>query len=86
MYFQAGFNRNFRLARNQSWNLSIERQIKENWLVRGAYVGSETYHLINAIERNPGIYAADGARTTYPDFASVLGWPPGRRPITRASS
>ncbi|HVX65361.1 MAG TPA: carboxypeptidase regulatory-like domain-containing protein, partial [Bryobacteraceae bacterium] len=72
MYFQAGFNRNFRLARNQTWNLSIERQIKENWLVRAAYVGSETYHLINAIERNPGIFAADGARTLYPDFSSVL--------------
>ncbi len=34
MFFQAGFNRNFRLARDQTWNLSIERQIKENWLLR----------------------------------------------------
>jgi hypothetical protein len=72
VFFQGGFNPDFKLARQLSWNFSIERQFGDNWLVRGAYVGSESYHLINAIERNPGIFAAKGARTWYPDFSSVL--------------
>lgn len=72
MYFQAGFNPNFKVARNLSWNLSVEHQFGSNWLVRGAYVASETYHLINAIERNPGFYSANGARILYPSFSSVL--------------
>ena len=72
MYFQAGFNRNFRLARELSWNFSIERQFGENCLVRAAYVASEAYHLINGIERNPGFFSAEGARLLYPQFTSVL--------------
>src|SRR5262249_32514041 len=72
LFFQAGYSDDFRLARNQSWNLSIERQLQANWLVRAAYVGSETYHLQTPIERNPGIFSAGGRRTRYPDFQSVL--------------
>jgi hypothetical protein len=71
VFFQGGWDRTFRLARNQSWNFSLERQFGQNWLTRAAYVGSETYHLDNAIERNPGIYALNGARR-YTDFQSVL--------------
>jgi hypothetical protein len=43
-----------------------------NWLLRAAYVGSEAYHLQTPIERNPGIFAAAGQRTRYPEFQSVL--------------
>lgn len=71
VFFQGGFNRNFRLARDQSWNLSIERQFATNWLVRAAYVGSETYHLVNGIDRNPGIFAAGNARSNR-NFTQVL--------------
>jgi hypothetical protein len=71
VFFQAGWDQNFRLARDQSWNFSLERQFGQNWLARAAYVGSETYHLDNAIERNPGIFALNGARR-FTDFQSVL--------------
>jgi hypothetical protein len=72
LFFQAGYSGDFRLARNLSWNLSIERQMGSNWLLRAAYVASETYHLQTPIERNPGIFAAGGQRTYYPEFDSVL--------------
>ena len=69
--FQAGWNQDFRLGRNQTWNVSIERQFLNNWLARAAYVGSEAYHLVVPIERNPGIFSLDGGRR-YSDFSSVL--------------
>jgi len=72
VFFQGGWDQNFKLARNISWNFSIEHSFASDWLVRGAYVGSEAYHLVNAIERNPGIYAAEGRRILYPNFSQVL--------------
>jgi hypothetical protein len=72
MFFQGGFSPDFKLARNLTWNFSIEHQFGQNWLVRAAYVGSETYHLINAVDRNPGYFSANGARIRYPDFTQIL--------------
>jgi len=72
MFFQGGFNQNFKLARNLSWNLSIERQFGSNWLVRAAYVASEAYNLINAVDQNPGFFSANGARLKYPQFTQIL--------------
>jgi hypothetical protein len=71
VFFQGGWDQNFKLGRNQSWNMSIEHQLASNWLVRAAYVGSEAFHLVNAIERNPGIYGLLGGRS-FTNFQSVL--------------
>jgi hypothetical protein len=60
----------------QTWNLSIEHQFAGNILARVAYVGSESYHLPNPVERNPGIYSTNpdlnGLRSLHPNFGSVL--------------
>ena len=39
-----------------NWNLTIERQLASNWLVRVAYTGSHGSHLNEAIELNPSVY------------------------------
>jgi hypothetical protein len=70
MTYQGGFDPNFKMGRNLTWNFSIERQIKENWLVRAAYVGSEAYHLESRVDANPGLYSLNGARIN-PDFNVV---------------
>lgn len=38
------------------WNLSIQRQIGEDWLVAGNYMGNSIIHLLNTHEGNPAIY------------------------------
>jgi hypothetical protein len=48
------FDRSFTAGQNQTWNLSLEHQFGSSWLARGAYVGSETYHLANRNSINPG--------------------------------
>ena len=53
----------------ESWNLSVEHQFKENFLLRLAYVGSQAYHLALNLDENPGI---NGVRTTYPNFGNIL--------------
>jgi hypothetical protein len=70
-YLGYSFDPNFSLARNQSWNFSIEHQFKENWLLRAAYVGSETYHLATVTEKNPGMFANGGTRIN-PNFTDIL--------------
>jgi hypothetical protein len=69
---QGHFSNDFRMGKVQSWNFSIEHQFQNDILVRAAYVGSEAYHLPNAVERNPGFFSANGARVLYaPNFASI---------------
>ena len=46
---------NFNLGQTASWNLSIEHQLKSNWLFRAAYVASESWHQDLVVEQNPGI-------------------------------
>ncbi len=73
------FSRNFRLAVTQSWNFSVEQQFTRDIAIHLAYVGSESYHQLTPVERNPGICGPvvsgacsnKGARTTYPLFASI---------------
>jgi hypothetical protein len=66
------FSRNFRLAVTQSWNISVDQQLSSDIAIHLAYVGSETYHQLTPVDRNPGIFASSGARTTYPKFAQIL--------------
>ncbi len=47
------FDPNFRVAYTQSFNLTIERQFKQNWLTRFAYVGSLGRNLLSTVEGNP---------------------------------
>jgi hypothetical protein len=73
VFVQEHFSQDFHIGKVQSWNFSIEHELKNNILLRAAYVGSEGYHLPNIVERNPGFYSANGARALYqPDFTNIL--------------
>jgi hypothetical protein len=65
------FSRNFKLGVTQTWNASIQQELGWNTTVQVAYVGSESYDQNVPIDLNPGIYAAAGARTTYPQFSNI---------------
>jgi hypothetical protein len=47
-----------------SWNLTLERQLRQDWLVRAAYVGSRTNHLNQNIQLNPAMYIAGSSLST----------------------
>ena len=83
----AVFAQNFKLGVTESWNLSIEHQFGRNLVVRGAYVGSESYHQADVIDQNPGICGTvlttptgqqcsngggNASRITFPNFFQIL--------------
>jgi hypothetical protein len=68
----AAFVPDFKLGVTQSWNLSVDQSLTSDLALHIGYVGSESYHQQTPIDQNPGIYAAGGARATYPAFGNVL--------------
>jgi hypothetical protein len=47
---------NIKPAQAQSWNLSIQRQIGNDWLVSASYIGSHIIHMLGSEQLNPAIY------------------------------
>ena len=63
---QGTFARNFKLGVTQSWNASAEQELPWQMALHIAYVGSQSYHQATPIDLNPGIYANQSNRSTYP--------------------
>ncbi len=60
-----------------NYNLTLEHQLKTNWLVRAAYVASRTNHLMTNEQLNPAIYTPGStlgtdARRLYQPFGSIV--------------
>jgi hypothetical protein len=73
-----------RNAQLQSWNLTLERKLKGQFVVRTAYAGSKGTHLASLREGNPGIFTTgattsntDQRRPLYPDFGQMTLVEPG---------
>lgn len=66
------FSTNLKIGLTNAWNLSIDRQFRQNWEVHLGYVGSMSYHMAATVDLNPGNYLAGNARTTYPNFQTIL--------------
>jgi len=47
---------NYRVPVTYSWNLTIERQLADDWLLQSAYVGSHSSHGMETIQLNPAQY------------------------------
>jgi hypothetical protein len=47
-----------------NWNLTLERELASNYLVRVAYVGSHGSHLNEALELNPAVYTPGSTLST----------------------
>ena len=79
------FDRHFRLPQVLTWNLTLERGLGKNWLVRAAYLGNRASHLSGTADQeagllqlNPAIYipgqsteANTAQRRRYPSFGFV---------------
>src|SRR5437870_2802032 len=56
------------------WNLNIQRQIGQNWLVTANYVGNNTIHMITTENINPAQYFFNGSNTcTMPNGVVITG-------------
>jgi hypothetical protein len=79
------FAQHFRLPMVLTWNLTMERSLGQNWLLRAAYMGSNGTHLngtgdqeAGLLQINPAIYipgqsteANTQQRRVYPNFGSL---------------
>ena len=79
---RAVFAQDFRTPLLASWNLSFERQIGAEWVVRAAYIGNKGTYFFGAAENsreiNPAIYvpgastvANTQARRLYQDYSRI---------------
>lgn len=70
------FSLNFKEPEITIWNLTLERQLGESWLVRAAYFGNKGTHLFGTSDQEPiadinsGQYSLGGARP-YPNFGPI---------------
>jgi hypothetical protein len=57
------------------WNLSIQRQVRSNWLVSATYLGNTTTHLPSTKNLNPAVFLGLGSCTlagvTYPTCSTT---------------
>jgi Carboxypeptidase regulatory-like domain len=47
---------NLKTPETMQWNLVVQRQLGNDWLVSATYVGSESYHLWDSYQMNPAVY------------------------------
>ncbi len=47
---------NIHPSQTQNWNLSVQRQLGNDWLVSANYLGSHTIHILGSEQLNPAIY------------------------------
>src|SRR5437867_449888 len=77
------FQKAFVLPELGTWNLTLERQLAKDWVVRASYVGNKAAHLNGDYkadrEFNPAIYESTATHTNtlqrrlYPDDFSTIG-------------
>lgn len=78
------FDPGFKPSYNQMWNLTVEREIAQNLLVRGSYVGNAGRRLPYSLDVNYARYVPGNSTTRniqdrrpYSDFGQVLAGIPG---------
>jgi hypothetical protein len=52
-----------------AWNLTLERQLRADWLVRFAYVGSHASHLLETLELSPIVQGTKNH--LYPQYSDI---------------
>ena len=60
---------------SMDYNLTVERQLKGDWLLRAAYVGLQARHLLESQELSPAVYSGSLAnpngRRLFPQYGSI---------------
>jgi hypothetical protein len=57
----------------QQWNVSVQRQIRNNWLMSASYLGNEVTHVYGAVELNPGLFIPGNADANGLCFTTAYG-------------
>jgi Carboxypeptidase regulatory-like domain len=60
-FFTQIFGQDFRLPVITLWNLTLERQLGNSWLMRAAYVGNKGSHLYGTADQESGLFQANPA-------------------------
>ncbi len=84
---QTAFNSRLQTGPDTDPGISvIEHQFGNSIVAKVGYIGSESFHLPEPIERNPGIYSSNpsvnGLRSQYPNFSSILEYNSGDTALT----
>jgi len=79
--FAIGFSPDFKPPATGEWNLTIERQLGQGFLLRTSYEGSESWHMYGSRDMNSAVYIpgtnADGsAKSTASNLAQRRPWYP----------
>jgi carboxypeptidase family protein/TonB-dependent receptor-like protein len=65
----------YRTPVSMDYNLTLERQLKGDWLIRIAYVGLQARHLLETQELSPAVYSGSlsnpNGRRLFPQFGSI---------------
>ena len=64
LYLSWDPNHKYQVPTVYNWNLSIERQLPSNVLVRAAYVGSRSTHLTETLNLDPAPFSPTGTKGT----------------------
>src|SRR5205814_5266019 len=68
------------------WNLSIQRQIGQDWLFSANYLGNNTIHMITTENTNPAQYFFNGTNAcTLPNGVTITGPAGGTQCSTTAN-
>ncbi|MBO0859221.1 MAG: TonB-dependent receptor [Chloracidobacterium sp.] len=75
--YDPGHNHKYLTPTIYNWNLSFERQLPGNWLIRAAYVASHGTHLLESVELNPAVYTPGNTKSTdqrraFQSYASIM--------------
>ena len=67
--YDIGHGGTFQTPVTYEWNLTIERQLKGDWMVRAAYVGSHESHGMENVELSPNVYPT--GKHLYPQYSDI---------------
>jgi hypothetical protein len=55
-FFASAYQRDFRVPYTQNWNLTVERQLRDDWVLRVGYVGTKSSQLYADYDLNAPLY------------------------------
>jgi hypothetical protein len=77
--FKSHFPSDFHIPVLYSWNLTLERQVGADWVLRSAYIGNKGTFLSTSRQLNPAVYIPGSStvgstqqRRLYQDFTNIL--------------